>query len=52
MNKSGTLDRAHLSVKTMHLGVIIGGLLFGVGFGMVGSCPGTSFAAIGTNVYK
>ncbi|MDD4159602.1 MAG: YeeE/YedE thiosulfate transporter family protein [Synergistaceae bacterium] len=51
-NMAGILNLSHLSVKTMHLGVIIGGLIFGVGFGMVGSCPGTSFAAIGTNVYK
>lgn len=51
-NIAGILDLSHLSVKTMNLGVIIGGLIFGVGFGMVGSCPGTSFAAIGTNVYK
>lgn len=49
---TGLLDPSHLSVKTMHFGVIIGGLIFGVGFGMVGSCPGTSFAAIGTDVYK
>lgn len=51
-NMAGILNLSHLSVKTMHLGVIIGGLIFGIGFGMVGSCPGTSFAAIGTNVYK
>ena len=51
-NMLGILNLSHLSVKTMHLGVIIGGLIFGVGFGMVGSCPGTYFAAIGTNVYK
>jgi uncharacterized membrane protein YedE/YeeE len=51
-NMAGILNLSNLSVKTMHLGVIIGGLIFGVGFGMVGSCPGTSFAAIGTDVYK
>lgn len=51
-NLVGILEWSHLSVKTMHLGVIIGGLIFGVGFGMVGSCPGTAFAAVGTGVYK
>lgn len=51
-NMVGILDLSNLSVKTMHLGVIVGGLIFGVGFGMVGSCPGTAFAAIGTNIYK
>jgi uncharacterized membrane protein YedE/YeeE len=51
-NMVGILNLSHLSVKAMNLGVIIGGLIFGVGFGMVGSCPGTSFAAIGTGVYK
>lgn len=51
-NAVGILEISHLSVKAMNLGVIIGGLIFGIGFGMVGSCPGTSFAAIGTGVYK
>ena len=46
------LDLSNLSIKTMHLGVIVGGIIFGVGFGMVGSCPGTAAAAIGTNIYK
>lgn len=46
------LNLSHLSVKTMHLGVIVGGIIFGVGFGMVGSCPGTAAAALGTNIYK
>ena len=34
----GIFDTSHLSVKTMNLGVIIGGLLFGVAFGAVGTC--------------
>ena len=29
----------------MNLGVITGGLLFGIGFGTVGTCPGTCVAA-------
>ena len=51
-NSAGIFNISHLSIKTMNLGVITGGLIFGVGFGMVGSCPGTSFAAMGTGVYK
>ncbi|MBC5735984.1 DUF6691 family protein [Lawsonibacter faecis] len=41
----GLLNIGHLSVKTMNLGVITGGLLFGIGFGTVGTCPGTCVAA-------
>ena len=36
----------------MNLGVIIGGLLFGIGFGTVGTCPGTCVAATGSGGYK
>ena len=36
----GLFDISHLSVKTMNLGVIIGGLIFGIGFGGAGTCPG------------
>ncbi len=45
----GWIDITHLSVKTTHLGVVIGGLLFGVGFGSIGTCPGTCVAASGGN---
>jgi uncharacterized protein len=39
---------AELSVKTTILGsVIIGGLLFGLGWGLLGYCPGTSAGALG-----
>ena len=44
----GLLNIGHLSVKTMNLGVITGGLLFGIGFGTVGTCPGTCVAATST----
>ncbi|NCB31753.1 MAG: hypothetical protein EOM66_10145, partial [Clostridia bacterium] len=44
----GWLNVAHLSVKATNLGVVIGGLLFGVGFGTVGTCPGTCVAAAGS----
>jgi len=37
-----------LSVKSTNLGGnIIGGLLFGVGWGLLGYCPGTSVGALG-----
>lgn len=42
------LGLAKLSVKTTILGGnIIGGLLFGLGWGMLGYCPGTSLGALG-----
>lgn len=44
----GIFDATHLSIKTLHLGVIIGGLIFGIGFGAVGTCPGTCVAATTT----
>ena len=41
----GIFDISHLSIKTTHLGVIVGGFIFGIGFGSVGTCPGTCVAA-------
>ncbi len=41
----GIINLDHLSVKTTHLGVVIGGLLFGVGFSTIGTCPGTCVTA-------
>lgn len=43
-------DMGLISLKlkaTILGGNIIGGLIFGVGWGLVGYCPGTSFGAIG-----
>ena len=48
----GIFDISNLSVKTMHLGVIIGGLIFGLAFGAIGSCPGTCMGAIGGDGIK
>lgn len=48
----GIFDVSHLSVKTTHLGVIIGGLIFGVGFGWAGTCPGTCVADSSSGGYK
>ena len=42
------LGLVQLSVKTLNLGGnIIGGLLFGVGWGLFGYCPGTAVGAVG-----
>ena len=42
------LGLAKLSVKPMIVGaVVIGGLVFGVGWGLFGYCPGTSLGAVG-----
>lgn len=42
------LDLAKLSIKTTVLGGnILGGLIFGLGWGLLGYCPGTSAGALG-----
>ncbi|NLH46470.1 MAG: YeeE/YedE family protein [Acholeplasmataceae bacterium] len=39
---------AKLSLKPMILGgVVLGGLIFGLGWGLLGYCPGTSLGALG-----
>lgn len=40
---------AHFEIKSLNLGVLLGGLIFGIGFGLVGSCPGTAMASLFTN---
>lgn len=42
------LGQVELSIKTTILGPnIIGGLLFGLGWGLIGYCPGTAAGALG-----
>lgn len=48
----GWFNLSHLSIKTTNLGVIIGGIIFGFGFGSIGTCPGTCVAASGVNGVK
>lgn len=42
------LDQAALHVKSFNVGgVVLGGLLFGLGWGLCGYCPGTAAGAVG-----
>ncbi|MFP3867595.1 MAG: DUF6691 family protein [Desulfobacteraceae bacterium] len=42
------LGMAHLAVKPTLVGAnILGGLIFGVGWGLLGYCPGTAIGALG-----
>lgn len=45
----GIFDLSHLDVKPLHFGVVLGGVIFGLGFGIAGMCPGTCVASSGTN---
>lgn len=43
------VDLVHLSPKSFYLkGIVVGGLIFGVGFAILGYCPGTVAGAVGT----
>lgn len=44
----GVIPVSHISVKASYTGVIIGGAIFGIGFGLGGYCPGTTVAALGS----
>lgn len=43
----GLIDVGHVSVKAMNLGVIVGGAIFGLGWGVANYCPGTAVTALG-----
>lgn len=43
----GVIEPSHLSVKTSHWGVIVGGLILGLGWAIAAYCPGTGIAALG-----
>ena len=43
----GIVDTSQLSVKGMTWGVIVGGMIFGLGWGVAGYCPCTSICALG-----
>lgn len=43
---------SHFDIKPMNIGVIFGGIIFGIGFGLIGSCPGTAVAALFTHFKK
>ena len=42
----GIVDSTHLSIKKMSWGVIVGGMIFGLGWGIAGYCPGTAVCAV------
>ncbi len=44
---TGLIDQSHISIKSAYIGVILGGLIFGVGFAVGGYCPGTCLVGVG-----
>lgn len=46
------LGLVKLNIKATILGgVVVGGLIFGIGWGLIGYCPGTSLGAVGEGRY-
>ena len=39
--------RGQIAPRPLHKGVIVGGLLFGVGWALTGACPGSALAQLG-----
>lgn len=44
---TGMINESHISIKAAYSGVIIGGLIFGIGFAIAGYCPGTCLVGFG-----
>lgn len=49
--KSSTGNKIVAGQKKYHHGLIIGGLLFGIGWGLTGVCPGPLYALMGKGLY-
>ncbi|RDU23768.1 YeeE/YedE thiosulfate transporter family protein [Anaerosacchariphilus polymeriproducens] len=48
----GIFDKSHLNIGSTHLGVVLGALLFGLGFGWAGTNPDSCMASIGSDSIK
>ncbi|MDQ7050567.1 MAG: YeeE/YedE thiosulfate transporter family protein [Enterobacterales bacterium] len=44
---TGLINESHISIKAAYTGVIVGGLIFGIGFAVGGYCPGTCLVGFG-----
>jgi uncharacterized membrane protein YedE/YeeE len=44
-------DEIIITSKPMNKGVIIGGIIFGLGWAITGACPGPIYAQIGSGTY-
>ena len=49
--RSATGNEIVARKKKYHHGLIIGGILFGIGWGLTGICPGPLYALIGKGIY-
>lgn len=47
-----TNEKFEFTEKEFHKGFIIGGIIFGFGWAITGSCPGPIFAQIGTGEWR
>ena len=49
--RSATGNKIVAGQKKYHPGLVIGGVLFGIGWGLTGVCPGPLYALIGKGLY-